>query len=224
MGGIFDSVKEDITVVFLKDPAARNSSRSIADPGVLAVWIHRVSHFFWTYNFLFLARFISQISRWLTLIEIHPGATIGRRFFIDHGASCVIGETTIIGDDVLMYKGAVLGGTTSEKRKRHPTIEDGVVIGTNAIVLGDITIGHHSKLGAGSVSLKSVPPYSTVVGVPGRIVKMRQANGDVLDHGNLPDPILDIMEKISKRQDELDKRLGEVDQKPTDSLLSRMKN
>jgi len=211
MGTIFNRVKEDIEVAFVKDPAARTTLEVISlYPGVQAIWFFRVAHFFWTKGFLFFGRFISHVARFLTGIEIHPGATIGRRFFIDHGASIVVGETTIIGDDVLMYKGAVLGGTSSEKKKRHPTIEDNVVIGTNSIVLGDITIGHHSKLGAGSVSLKSVPPYSTVVGVPGRIVKMRQPNGDILDHGNLPDPILDIMEKISKRQDELEEKIKDI--------------
>src|SRR5512136_1649012 len=164
------SIREDIRTVFAKDPAAKSTLEVITCyPGLHAVWLHRISHFLWTHQLFFLARFCSHISRFLTGLEIHPGAKIGRRFFIDHGMCVVIGETAEVGDDVLMYMGTVLGGTSLEKKKRHPTIEDGVVIGSGAIVLGPVTVGKGAKIGAGSVVVRSVPAGATVVGVPGRI-------------------------------------------------------
>jgi serine O-acetyltransferase len=158
----------------------------------------------------FLARFASHLSRFFTGVEIHPGANIGRRFFIDHGAGVVIGETAEIGDDVLMYQGAVLGGTSMEKKKRHPTIGNGVVIGTGAIVLGDITVGDDAKIGSGSVVVKSVPPGVTVVGIPGKVVHDGQ-KALALDHGNLPDPVAEVVTLILKQQDGIQERLRNLE-------------
>jgi len=155
-------------------------------------------------GFMLLARILSQINRALTGIEIHPGATIGRRCFIDHGMGVVIGETTEIGDDVLMYQGVTLGGTGKEKGKRHPTIGNNVVIGTGAKILGNITVGHDTKVGAGSVVIRSVPDHSTVVGVPARVVRMRVDSGDNLEHGNLPDPEGQLIDDLTRRIEQLE--------------------
>src|SRR5271157_3014466 len=189
------SIREDIQTVFAKDPAAKTVWEVVfCYPGLHAVWLHRMSHFLWTHNLFFLARFSSHISRFLTGVEIHPGAKIGRRFFIDHGMGVVIGETAEIGNDVLMYMGTVLGGTSLEKVKRHPTIEDDVVIGAGSIVLGPITVGRGAKIGAGSVVVRSVPPGATVVGVPGRIAEPEcPTTRTDLDYGNLPDPMLRVV-------------------------------
>jgi serine O-acetyltransferase len=166
------SIGEDIKTVFAKDPAAKTVWEVVTCyPGLHAIWLHRISHFFWMHKLFFTARLTSHIARFLTGVEIHPGANIGRRLFIDHGMGVVIGETAEVGDDVLMYMGTVLGGTSLEKRKRHPTIEDNVVIGSGAIVLGPVTVGKGAKIGAGSVVVRSVPAGATVVGVPGRIAE-----------------------------------------------------
>src|SRR5512147_916620 len=155
---MFKNIREDIASVFARDPAARNTFEVLTCyPGLHARIFHRLTNTLWRAKFKWLARFISHFARWVTGIEIHPGATIGRRFFIDHGMGVVIGETAEIGDDVLMYKGAVLGGTTLNKGKRHPTIGNGVVIGTNAVVLGAITVGHNARIGSGAVVIKPVP-------------------------------------------------------------------
>jgi serine O-acetyltransferase len=165
-------IKEDIRTVFEKDPAARSTLEVICCyPGLHAVWIHRVSHYLWKKHFYFPARLLSHISRMLTGVEIHPGTKLGRRVFIDHGSGVVIGETAEVGDDVLIYMGVVLGGTALEKTKRHPTIENDVVIGSGAAVLGPITVGRGAKIGAGSVVVRSVPPEATAVGVPARIAE-----------------------------------------------------
>lgn len=203
------SIKEDIQTVFAKDPAARTVWEVIlCYPGLHAIWMHRISHFFWTHHLFFLARFTSHLSRFLTGVEIHPGARIGRRFFIDHGMGVVIGETAIVGDDVVMYMGTVLGGTSLEKRKRHPTIEDGVVIGAGSIILGPITVGKRAKIGAGSVVVRNVPPGATMVGVPGRMAKSERPSTRIdLDHGNLPDPMLRIVSRLLDRQNRLEERL-----------------
>jgi len=161
---------------------------------------HRLSHYLWNHSFKLLARFISTISRFLTGIEIHPGAQFGERVFIDHGMGIVVGETTIVGDDVLIYQGVVLGGTTTQKTKRHPTIEKGVIIGAGAKVMGNITIGEYSKIGTGAVVLKDVPPESTCVGVPGRIVKSKNKSHIVdLEHNKLPDPVADAIRSLEKQ-------------------------
>jgi len=202
------SLMEDIQTVFAKDPAARSTLEVITCyPGLHAIWLHRISHRLWTRRLFFLARLTSHISRFLTGVEIHPGAEIGRRFFIDHGMGVVIGETARIGDDVLMYMGTVLGGTSLDRVKRHPTVEDGVVIGAGSILLGPITIGKGSKIGAGSVVVRSVPPGATVVGVPGRIAEPEcPATRTDLDYGNLPDPMLRIVSRLLDRQNRLEER------------------
>jgi serine O-acetyltransferase len=205
---MFEGMKEDIKTVFSNDPAAKSTIEVIlCYPGLHAIWLHKLAHWFWKKNHLLLGRYISHINRFLTGIEIHPGATIGRRFFIDHGMGVVIGETTIVGDDVLLYKGVVLGGTSLESKKRHPTIGNNVVVGTNAIVLGDIEIGENCKIGAGSVVTKPAPPGSTIVGIPGRTlesIKEQSKNTHDLEHGKIPDPITDILNTIIRRQEELE--------------------
>ncbi|MCM3719730.1 serine O-acetyltransferase [Fictibacillus phosphorivorans] len=208
---MFSTIKEDIRVVFEKDPAARSSLEVILTySGLHAIWAHRLAHKLFKRNLLFLARLISQISRFFTGIEIHPGAQIGRRFFIDHGMGVVIGETCIIGDDVTIYQGVTLGGTGKEKGKRHPTIEDHVLVATGAKVLGNITIGKNSKVGAGSVVLQNVPPNATVVGIPGKVViKDGIKVGCELDHRDLPDPVADKFREMQiemrKLQEELER-------------------
>jgi serine O-acetyltransferase len=169
---MFNQIKEDIAVVFERDPAARTHLEIITTyPGVHALIIHRLSHWIWRKRFFWIARFISYISRWLTGIEIHPGATIGRRVFIDHGMGVVIGETAVINDDCTLYHGVTLGGTSWNKGKRHPTLEQGVVIGAGAKVLGPITIGKGAKIGSNAVVVKDVPENATAVGIPARIIE-----------------------------------------------------
>ena len=205
---MFDRIKEDIHTVFSNDPAAKSTVEVIlCYPGLHALWFHRIAHWFWQRNHRLAGRFVSHLGRFFTGIEIHPGATIGRRFFIDHGMGVVIGETTIVGDDVLLYKGVVLGGTSLDDKKRHPTIGNNVVVGTNAIVLGNILIGENCKIGAGSVVTKPAPPNSTIVGIPGRTlesIRKESKNTHDLEHGKIPDPITDILNTIIKRQEELE--------------------
>ena len=209
---MFKTLKEDIQTVFAKDPAARSMLEVIfCYPGLHALWFHRLAHFLWCHKLRFLARFVSHIGRFLTGIEIHPGAKIGRRFFIDHGAGVVIGETAEVGDDVLMYQGVVLGGTTLDKGKRHPTIGNDVVMGTGAVALGAITIGDGARIGSGSVVVKSVPPGATVVGIPGRIVEDRHESLLNLEHGKLPDPVAEAIRFILRGQDKLEERLKRLE-------------
>ncbi len=209
---MFKILKEDIQTVFAKDPAARSTLEVLTCyPGLHALWLHRTAHFLWQHRLRLMARFISHLSRFFTGIEIHPGATIGRRFFIDHGAGVVIGETSEIGDDVLIYQGVVLGGTTTEKKKRHPTLGNNVVLGAGAIALGPITIGDDARVGSGSVVIKSVPPGVTVVGVPGRSVEDRHKPILELDHGKLPDPIAEAIRLVLKEQDRLEERLAKLE-------------
>ena len=209
---MFKILREDIRTVFAKDPAARNVPEVILYyPGLHAVWFHRLAHFLWCRKLRFLARLVSHISRFLTGIEIHPGAEIGRRFFIDHGVGVVIGETSEIGDDVLMYQGVVLGGTTLKKGKRHPTIGNTVVMGTGAIALGAITIGDGAKIGSGSVVVNSVPPDATVVGIPGRIVEDSHEPLLNLEHGRLPDPVAKAIRLVLTEQDRLEERLRRLE-------------
>ncbi len=208
--GLFKLLKQDIEVVFDQDPAARTYMEvCLTYSGLHAIWSHRIAHGLYRKKFFFIARVISQISRFFTGVEIHPGAKIGKRFFIDHGMGVVIGETCEIGDNVTIYQGVTLGGTGKEKGKRHPTIKDNALIATGAKVLGSITIGENSKIGAGSVVLKDVPDHSTVVGIPGRVVVQ---NGEKLrkdlDHHKLPDPISEVLkemrEEISALRTELE--------------------
>jgi len=209
---MFERIKEDIRTVFERDPAARNIFEILTSyPGFHALVFHRIAHFLWEKGERSIARFISHISRFLTGIEIHPGAVIGRRFFIDHGMGVVIGETAEIGDDVLLYQGVVLGGTSTEKKKRHPTIGNNVVIGAGAIVLGAIKVGDNSRIGAGSVVIKDVPPCSTVVGVPGRVVGEHKAEKVDLDHAKLPDPVAEALRVIIKEQEKLEERIRAVE-------------
>lgn len=208
---MFKRVKEDIRTVFAKDPAARSTLDVIfCYPGLHALWLHRIAHWLWIRKFVFPGRLLSHISRFLTGIEIHPGAKIGRQFFIDHGMGVVIGETTEIGDDVLLYQGVVLGGTSLRKGKRHPTIGDRVVIGAGATILGAIGIGNDAKIGAGSVVVKSVPDGSSVIGVPGRVVEDRRHSID-LEHGKLPDPVAKAISLVLKRQDDMEGRIRDLE-------------
>jgi serine O-acetyltransferase len=202
------SIREQIDTVFRRDPAARSKLEIVlCYPGFHAALLHRLAHRLYRGNWYTFARMVSQFSRTLTGIEIHPGARIGRRFFIDHGMGVVIGETSEIGDDVLLYQGVTLGGTGKDTGKRHPTIGNGVVIGTGAKILGNIHIGDHVKVGAGSVVVHSVPAHSTVVGVPGRVVKDPQAPWDPLEHGDLPDPQGQAVEDLSRRVADLEAAL-----------------
>ena len=206
------TLREDVQTIFAKDPAARSVPEVIfCYPGLHALWFHRLAHFLWGHKLRFLARFLSHISRFLTGIEIHPGASIGRRLFIDHGAGVVIGETAEVGSDVLMYQGVVLGGTTLEKKKRHPTIGNRVVIGTGATVLGDITIDDDVRIGSGSVVVNSVPNGRTVVGIPGRIVQDGHKPIDELEHGILPDPVAEAIRLVLREQDRLEERLKKLE-------------
>jgi serine O-acetyltransferase len=205
---MFERIREDMQMVYARDPAAKSSLEIFfLYPGLHAIWFHRLANWFWVRNHLFTGRFFSALSRLLTGIEIHPGATIGKRVFIDHGMGVVIGETAEVGDDVLIYQGVVLGGTSLEKKKRHPTIGNGVVIGSGAKIIGDIKIGDCSKVGAGSVVLKSVPNGATVVGIPGRNVKEKRKCAIDLDHGELPDPVAEVIRLIMERQDEIEREL-----------------
>lgn len=207
----FERIKEDIRMVHARDPAARSTLEIIfLYPGLHAIWFHKLANWFWIRNHLFTGRFFSALGRLLTGIEIHPGATIGRRVFIDHGMGVVVGETTEVGDDVLIYQGVVLGGTSLEKKKRHPTVGNGVVIGSGAKIIGNIKIGDCSKVGAGSVVLKSVPMGSTVVGIPGRVVQEERKCAIDLDHGKLPDPVAEAIRLILERQDEMEKQIREL--------------
>ena len=202
------TLKEDIQTVFAKDPAARSALEIVlCYPGMQALWLHRLAHFLWKRHFRLLARLLSTISRFLTGVDIHPGARIGRHLFIDHGAGVVIGETAEVGADVLIYQGTVLGGTSLKKGKRHPSVGDNVVVGAGAVILGDITIGDNVRVGSNSVVLKSVPPGATVVGVPGRIVEDHRRPLQALEHGKLPDPIAEAIRHVLKEQEKLKERL-----------------
>jgi serine O-acetyltransferase len=194
---LFRRLKREIDVVFERDPAARTWLEVLlCYPGLKAILFHRVAHWLWIHNWKLLARILSQISRFLTQIEIHPGAKIGEGFFIDHGSGVVIGETTEIGNNVTIYQGVTLGGTGHEKGKRHPTLGDNVVVGNGARILGSFTVGENSRIGAGAVVLREVPPDCTVVGNPGRIVRQNGRKIDPLDHVQLPDPIANALEAI----------------------------
>ena len=208
----FKQLKEDVDVIFDQDPAARSYVEVILTyAGLHAVWSHRLAHIFYRKKFFFIARVISQISRFFTGVEIHPGAKIGRRFFIDHGMGVVIGETCEIGDNVTIYQGVTLGGTGKEKGKRHPTLKNHVLVASGAKVLGAITIGEESKIGAGSVVLKDVPNYSTVVGIPGHVVMQngKKIKRD-LQHNKLPDPVDDCLEELKDDVRQLRQELQEL--------------
>ena len=206
------TIREDIRAALERDPAARGPLELILTyPGLHAVWGHRIAHWLWVRRLKLPARVVSHLTRALTGIEIHPGARIGRRFFIDHGMGVVIGETSEIGDDVTLYHGVTLGGTSLEKGKRHPTLEDGVVVGAGAKVLGNIVIGRCSRIGANAVVVKPVPDQAVVVGIPGEVVKRK---GDTtpralpdLEHGDLPDVVGDALAGLMQRMEALEDRL-----------------
>jgi len=205
---MFKQMKRDIQVVFDRDPAARSVVEVLfCYPGLKAIWAHRITHWLWVRNWKLVARIISQMARFFTQIEIHPGATIGQGFFIDHGSGVVIGETTEIGENVTLYQGVTLGGTGHEKGKRHPTLGDNVVVGNGARVLGSFTVGENSRIGAGAVVLREVPPDATVVGNPGRIVRQNGNKIDPLDHVKLPDPVMAMFDTIHKEVQELRRRV-----------------
>jgi serine O-acetyltransferase len=198
MIGLTQSVREDIAAVFERDPAARSYLEVLlCYPGLQALWFHRINHWLWTHNLRLLARWLSQWARLFTGIEIHPGAQIGHRLFIDHGMGVVIGETSIVGDDVTLYQGVTLGGTGKDKGKRHPTLGNGVVVGTGAKVLGNIVVGDNCRVGAGSVVLRSIPENSTIVGVPGHIVLRNGKRVIISDPKEISDPMSDVFIRLA---------------------------
>ena len=210
--GFFASIRKDLDSVLERDPAARTRLEVLlVYPGLHAIWAYRITHWLWKHNFKFLGRWLSQATRDLTGVEIHPGATIGPGFFIDHGMGVVIGETAEVGADVTLYHGVTLGGTSLEKGKRHPTIGDRVVIGAGAKVLGAITIGEDSRIGANAVVVRSVPANSVVVGVPGQIVQRshphHQGDAPDLNHTSLPDVVGMSLSQLLERVDALETRL-----------------
>ena len=217
---------EDVRSVFARDPAARNVFEILTCySGVQAVILYRLTHFLWRYKLRWLARFISTLARWITGIEIHPGAIIGRRFFIDHGMGVVIGETAIIGDDCMLYHGVTLGGTTWDKVKRHPTLKNGVVIGAGAKILGPITLGNNVRVGSNSVVVRSIDDNETVVGIPGRIVRQKTEDEDSFDSyaakasGISNDPTLQAVNSLIDRLSEMEKKLEKVSpKKPAKSV------
>ncbi|HUA92439.1 MAG TPA: serine O-acetyltransferase [Terracidiphilus sp.] len=207
---LFARIREDIASVMERDPAARSRLEVLlCYPGLWAVWIHRISHGLWGARLRLFARMLSQVGRFFTGVDIHPGAMLGRRLFIDHATGVVIGETAIVGNDVTMYQGVTLGGTGKGHGKRHPTLCDGVFIGNNANVLGNITVGENSRVGAGSVVLSDVPPNSTVVGVPAHIVYRNGQRVLITDPHDVKDPLSDALIALSARVDQLEERFGE---------------
>jgi serine O-acetyltransferase len=226
---VFKNIREDINSVFDRDPAARSVLEVIfCYPGLHAAWFYRIAHWFWTHEWFFLGRFTSHLGRFFTGVEIHPGAKIGRKFFIDHGMGVVIGETAEIGDNVTLYHGVTLGGVTWDKVKRHPTLEDNVVIGSGAKILGPFTVGKGAKVGSNSVVVKEVPPNATVVGIPGRAVLQEEKKDDDarpdLEHGKLPDPeakaiacLFDQIRALEKKIQDLSARLDEKASPPAET-------
>ncbi len=240
MTTMWNTLKEDIRVVFNRDPAARNVLEVLLSyPGLHALFLYRIAHFLWERGLKVLGRFVSHVGRFLTGIEIHPGAKIGERFFIDHGMGVVIGETTEIGNDITIYQGVTLGGTSLSKGKRHPTVEDWVIIGAGATILGPVIIGRNSRIGSGSVVVNSVPPESTVVGIPGKVVEGSGVHRDPeaqfidLDHQRLPDPVAkaitslaDYVQRLEKRVNELSSRQGGLEERQaedTEEVLRKVK-
>ncbi|MGA8272906.1 MAG: serine O-acetyltransferase [Candidatus Sulfotelmatobacter sp.] len=207
MISFFRSVREDVAVIFESDPAARSYAEVLTCyPGLHAVWAHHLSHWLWGHGMRFPARFVSQVTRFFTGIEIHPGAELGRRLFIDHGSGTVIGETAVVGDDVTLYQGVTLGGTGKEKGKRHPTLGNNISIGSGAKLLGNITIGDNCRVGAGSVVLRNVPANSTIVGVPGHIVLRDGKRIVITDPKDISDPLSDVIIRLATDLQELRER------------------
>lgn len=211
-----DRMREDIQAVFDRDPAARTTLEVVLTySGLHAIWFHRIAHFLWQHDLKLIGRIVSAWSRFLTGIEIHPGATIGRRLFIDHGTGVVIGETAEIGDDVLVYQGVTLGGTSLRKEKRHPTIEDQVMVSAGAAVIGPVRIGRGSRIGAGAVVVSSAPPYSTIVGIPGKVIEGESTRQDIitLDHAHLPDPVARAINGLVEKLNQIGIRLEEIEER-----------
>ena len=208
MPHLLAAIREDVSTVLERDPAARSRLEILlCYSGLHAVWFHRINHWLWNQNMFLMARWLSQIARFLTGIEIHPGARIGRRFFIDHGLGVVIGETAVVGDDVTLYQGVTLGGTGKERGKRHPTIENDVVIGGGAKVLGNITVGRNCRIGAGSVVLRNVPEDSTVVGVPGHIIFRNGKRVIITDPKQINDPLSEALAAVAGEVNKLRERV-----------------
>jgi serine O-acetyltransferase len=213
---VLSRMREDIQAVFDRDPAARTALEVVlAYPGLHAIWFHYVGHWLWEHDLKLLGRLVSEFSRFMTGIEIHPGAKVGRRLFIDHGMGVVMGETTEIGDDVLIYQGVTLGGTSLKKEKRHPTIEDQVMISAGASVIGPVRIGRGSRIGAGAVVVSSAPSYSTIVGIPGKVIEGESTRQDVaeLDHARLPDPVARAINNLVEKMNQLGVRVEEVEER-----------
>ncbi len=221
-------IREDVVTVLERDPAAKSRLEVfLCYSGLHAVWFYRINHWLWNHGFFLLARWLSQVARFLTGIEIHPGAKIGRRLFIDHGLGVVIGETAIVGNDVTLYQGVTLGGTGKEHGKRHPTIEDEVVIGGGAKVLGNITIGRNCRIGAGSVVLRSVPENSTVVGVPGHIIFRDGERVVITDPKQINDPLSEALAAVATEVNKLRDRVqtlegAEVAHEPLSASMQRI--
>jgi serine O-acetyltransferase len=212
MPHLLSHIREDVANVLEFDPAARSRLEVfLCYSGLHAVWFQRVTHWLWNHRFFFLARWLSQVARWLTGIEIHPGAQIGRRLFIDHGMGVVIGETAIVGDDVTLYQGVTLGGTGKEHGKRHPTLLDNVVVGGGAKILGNITVGRNCRIGAGSVVLRSVPDDSTVVGVPGHIILREGKRVVITDPKQINDPLSEALAAVANEVSKLRERVQQLE-------------
>ena len=228
MSHLTDLIREDVVTVLERDPAAKSRLEVfLCYAGLHAVWFYRINHWLWNHNFFLLGRWLSQVARFLTGIEIHPGAEIGRRLFIDHGLGVVIGETAIVGNDVTLYQGVTLGGTGKEHGKRHPTIEDEVVIGGGAKVLGNITIGRNCRIGAGSVVLRSVPENSTVVGVPGHIIFRDGERVVITDPKQINDPLSEALAAVATEVNKLRERVqtlegAEVVHEPLSASMQRI--
>jgi len=211
-----DRMREDIQAVFDRDPAARTTLEVVLSyPGLHAIWVYRCGNWLWRHDLKLLGRLVSEVGRFMTGIEIHPGATIGRRLFIDHGMGVVVGETAEIGDDVLIYQGVTLGGTSLKKEKRHPTIEDQVMISAGAAVIGPVRIGRGSRIGAGAVVVSSAPAYSTIVGIPGKVIEGESTRQDVatLEHARLPDPVARAISGLVDKINQLAVRLEEMEER-----------
>jgi serine O-acetyltransferase len=228
MSHLVASIREDVTTVRERDPAAKSRLEVfLCYSGLHAVWFYRINHWLWNHGFWLLARWLSQVACFLTGIEIHPGAKIGRRLFIDHGLGVVIGETAIVGDDVTLYQGVTLGGTGKEHGKRHPTIEDDVVIGSGAKILGNITVGRNCRIGAGSVVLRSVPENSTVVGVPGHIIFRNGERVVITDPKQINDPLSEALAAVATEVNRLRDRVqrlegAEATSEPLSSSIQRI--
>lgn len=215
---MLETIKTDLNTVLEKDPAARNRAEVfLTYSGFHAICMYRFAHFLYLHNYKLCARIVSQFSRFLTGIEIHPAAKIGNGVFIDHGAGVVIGETAEIGNDCTIYQGVTLGGTGKDKGKRHPTLKNGVMVAAGAKILGPFTVGKHAKIGAGSVVLKEVPDNATVVGVPGRVVRIKGERVDDLDQ-NLPDPVKDEITRLGSEIEKLTARIAELEKKNSENI------